>query len=130
MNKNKKEKIKSIIDSLEKIESKLNGESSISPTERKQVDSLVIMAKDALKSSKQLEENTDEGLPSESGKYNKMNYIDVLKQALQAENDAIEIGLELIELAPSSDTKKLIEITNDENDHSQIYQSIINRIEK
>ncbi len=77
---------------------------------------------------KQIENHLDEGLPSESGKYTDMSYAEVLEKALQMENDAIEIGLMLLELAPKQDCKKLIEITNDENDHSLIYQGIINRL--
>ena len=32
------------------------------------------------------------------------------------------------EIAPTKDAKKLVEIANDENDHSQIYQGLLNKI--
>jgi rubrerythrin len=52
-------------------------------------------------------------------------YLDVLKAANKMENDAIEIGLKLISLAPPEDIARVVEITGDENDHSRIYQAMI-----
>lgn len=54
-------------------------------------------------------------------------YLDVLQQAKAMENDAIAIGLKLLTLAPPEDIDRLVEITNDENDHSKIYDSILIR---
>ena len=54
----------------------------------------------------EIENKLDEGLPSESGKYNGMNYEEILSRALQMENDAVEINLMLLEIAPDEDRKK------------------------
>jgi len=58
------------------------------------------------------------------------SYLEVLRRAKRMENDAIAIGLQLIALAPIRDRDKLIEITNDENDHDKIYTEILERYEK
>lgn len=57
------------------------------------------------------------------------NYLSVLQRARSMENDAIEIGLELILYAPEQDLPKLAEIAKDENDHDRIYASILSRYE-
>lgn len=76
---------------------------------------------------REIEKHLDEGLPSKSGKYDGMSYIEILEKALQMENDAAEINLMLLEKAKPQDREKFIEIANDENDHSLIYQGIISR---
>jgi rubrerythrin len=43
------------------------------------------------------------------------------------ENDAIEIGLKLLSVAPPETIAQLVEITADENDHSRIYTEMIER---
>lgn len=85
--------------------------------------------KHSIPSLRQAEENVDEGSPLDSGKYKNMSFIDILKVALSMEADAIEIGLALIEKSTPKYKDKLVEITNDENDHSQIYNGIINDLE-
>ena len=68
------------------------------------------------------------GMPSEVESYKGMSYEEVIRKALESEKEAIFLGLYAIELAPDKDIKKLIEITNDENDHSKIYQQILDRL--
>ncbi len=65
----------------------------------------------------------------EAGRDSPRTYLDVLKEANSKENDAIALGLELIALAPPEDISSLLEITNDENDHSRIYAAILARFE-
>lgn len=72
----------------------------------------------------------DGGLPSENVDYKGMSYIEALYKARQMENDAIEINLYLLEIAPESDSKTFIEIATDENDHDSQYVKIIEREEK
>lgn len=72
----------------------------------------------------------DGGLPSENKEWSGMTYIEALYKAREMENDAIEINLLLLELAPEKDSKSFIEIANDENDHDKIYAKIIERIER
>ena len=66
---------------------------------------------------------------SVAGKDAPDNYLSVLQRARAMENDAIEIGLELILYAPEGDLPKLAEIAKDENDHDRIYASILSRYE-
>ncbi len=75
-----------------------------------------------------LKKGLTEGLPTESEKYKGMSYKEALEKALLAENEAIELNALLIELAPEKDAKKFVEILSDENDHSQIYQGILNKL--
>ena len=68
------------------------------------------------------------GMPSEVDAYKGMDFKEVLEKAMAAEKEAIFLGLYLIEIAPTKYIKKFIEITNDENDHSKIYQQIFDEI--
>lgn len=70
------------------------------------------------------------GMPSEVDYYKGLTYEQVISKALEGEKEAIFLGLYAIELAPDKDIKKLIEITNDENSHSVIYQDILDRLSK
>jgi len=54
-------------------------------------------------------------------------YLDVLRAARSMENDAIAVGLKLMQLAPPGDLGQLAEITNDENDHDRIYSAFLAR---
>ena len=54
-------------------------------------------------------------------------YLGVLQQAVEMEHEAIAAGLKLVSLCPPEDINQLIEITNDENDHSRIYIDILRR---
>lgn len=131
MNKNKNydSLILDMIGKVEVLEDRLNS-NNITKKEmkniKKNLDSLVEELN--VLNENEIEEKLDEGLPSESGKYNSMNYEEILARALQMENDAVEINLMLLEIAPDEDRKKFVEIANDENDHSLIYQGILNRI--
>lgn len=123
--------INNLIDKIDDIENKINNKriSKDSKIElKRQVKVLDKQIKNLVLNESQIEENLDEGLPSESGKYDGMSYKEILERAIQMENDAIEINLMLLEIAPSKDAKKLVEIANDENDHSQIYQGLLNKI--
>ena len=123
--------INNLIDKIDDIENKINNKriSKDSKIElKKQVKVLDKQIKNLVLNESQIEENLDEGLPSESGKYDGMSYKEILERAIQMENDAIEINLMLLEIAPTKDAKKLVEIANDENDHSQIYQGLLNKI--
>ena len=123
--------IKSLLDKINNIENKINNKkiSKDSKEElKKQIKALDIQIKNEVLNENQIDENLDEGLPSESGKYDGMSYKEILERAIQMENDAIEINLMLLEIAPIKDAKKLVEIANDENDHSQIYQGLLNKI--
>ena len=123
--------INNLIDKIDDIENKINNKriSKDSKIElKRQVKVLDKQIKNLVLNESQIEENLDEGLPSESGKYNGMSYKEILERAIQMENDAIEINLMLLEIAPTKDAKKLVEIANDENDHSQIYQGLLNKI--
>lgn len=74
-------------------------------------------------------ELVDEGSPLESGRYDDMTYAQMVAAALQSENEATEIALALIEKTDNeNDIKKFVEIANDENDHSLVYQGILNRL--
>lgn len=66
----------------------------------------------------------------EAGKDSEETYIDVLQRASEMENDAIAMGLKLLALCPQEDIDQLIEITNDENDHSRIYADILRRYQE
>ena len=131
MNKNKNydSLILDMIGKVEVLEGRLNS-NNITKKEmkniKKNLDSLVEELN--VLNENEIEEKLDEGLPSESGKYNSMDYEEILARALQMENDAVEINLMLLEIAPDEDRKKFVEIANDENDHSLIYQGILNRI--
>lgn len=123
--------INNLIDKIDNIENKINNKriSKDSKIElKRQVKALDKQIKNLVLNESQIEENLDEGLPSESGKYDGMSYKEILERAIQMENDAIEINLMLLEIAPTKDAKKLVEIANDENDHSQIYQGLLNKI--
>lgn len=123
--------INNLIDKIDDIENKINNKriSKDSKKElKKQVKILDEQIKNLVLNENQIEENLDEGLPSESGKYDGMSYKEILERAIQMENDSIEINLMLLEIAPTKDAKKLVEIANDENDHSQIYQGLLNKI--
>lgn len=125
--------IDSLINKIDNIENKINNKrlSKDSKEElKKQVKILDKQIKNLVLNENQIDENLDEGLPSESGKYDGMSYKEILERAIQMENDAIEINLMLLEIAPSKDAKKLVEIANDENDHSQIYQGLLNKIKE
>ena len=119
-----------IIKKIEKCESKLNSD-VISKRDKKKLRNTLDELAEELKvlNENELEKKLDEGLPSETGKYNGMDYEEILARALQMENDAVEINLMLLEIAPDEDRKKFVEIANDENDHSLIYQGIINRLQ-
>ena len=129
MNKNYDSLILDMIGKVEVLEDRLNS-NNITKKEmkniKKNLDSLVEELN--VLNENEIEEKLDEGLPSESGKYNSMDYEEILARALQMENDAVEINLMLLEIAPDEDRKKFVEIANDENDHSLIYQGILNRI--
>ena len=131
MNKNKNydSLVLDMIGKIEVLEDRLNS-NNITKKEmkniKKNLDSLVEELN--VLNENEIEEKLDEGLPSESGKYNSMDYEEILARALQMENDAVEINLMLLEIAPDEDRKKFVEIANDENDHSLIYQGILNRI--
>lgn len=125
--------INSLIDKINDIENKINNKriSKDSKEElKKQVKVLDKQIKNLVLNENQIEENLDEGLPSESGKYDGMSYKEILERAIQMENDAIEINLMLLEIASPKDAKKLVEIANDENDHSQVYQGLLNKIKE
>ena len=128
-NKSQDALIFDMLKKVENLESKLNSK-SINKGDKKilkrNIDSLVEELN--VLNENEIEEKLDEGLPSESGKYKSMNYEEILARALQMENDAVEINLMLLEIAPDEDRKKFVEIANDENDHSLIYQGILNRI--
>lgn len=123
--------INNLINKIDDIENKINNKriSKDSKEElKRQVKVLDKQIKNLVLNENQIEENLDEGLPSESGKYDGMSYKEILERAIQMENDSIEINLMLLEIAPTKDAKKLVEIANDENDHSQIYQGLLNKI--
>ena len=125
--------INNLIDKIDDIENKINNKriSKDSKKElKKQVKILDEQIKNLVLNENQIEENLDEGLPSESGKYDGMSYKEILERAIQMENDAIEINLMLLEIASPKDAKKLVEIANDENDHSQVYQGLLNKIKE
>lgn len=58
-----------------------------------------------------------------------LTYPQRVLQALQGEFEAIGITTNLIPFAPPEDIAQLVEITNDENDHAQIYAAILARYE-
>lgn len=130
MNKTSDEKILGMIDKLDELEDKINN-NKVSKKEIKKIKKNVDEMIEELNvlNENEIENKLDEGLPSESGKYNGMDYEEILSRALQMENDAVEINLMLLEIAPDEDRKKFVEIANDENDHSLIYQGIINRLQ-
>lgn len=130
MNKTSDEKILGMIDKLDELEDKINN-NKVSKKEIKKIKKNVDEMIEELNvlNENETENKLDEGLPSESGKYNGMDYEEILSRALQMENDAVEINLMLLEIAPDEDRKKFVEIANDENDHSLIYQGIINRLQ-
>lgn len=130
MNKTSDEKILGMIGKLDELEDKINN-NKVSKKEIKKIKKNVDEMIEELNvlNENEIENKLDEGLPSESGKYNGMNYEEILSRALQMENDAVEINLMLLEIAPDEDRKKFVEIANDENDHSLIYQGIINRLQ-
>lgn len=55
----------------------------------------------------------------------RVKYIEMLKVAKAAENQAIQIPGILMALAPAEDLSKLLEIQNDENDHDAIYTDLL-----
>lgn len=130
MNKTSDEKILGMIDKLDELEDKINN-NKVSKKEIKKIKKNVDEMIEELNvlNENEIENKLDEGLPSESGKYNGLDYEEILSRALQMENDAVEINLMLLEIAPDEDRKKFVEIANDENDHSLIYQGIINRLQ-
>lgn len=130
MNKTSDEKILGMIDKLDELEDKINN-NKVSKKEIKKIKKNVDEMIEELNvlNENEIKNKLDEGLPSESGKYNGMDYEEILSRALQMENDAVEINLMLLEIAPDEDRKKFVEIANDENDHSLIYQGIINRLQ-
>jgi hypothetical protein len=70
------------------------------------------------------------GLPSEVKGYEGLTYRQVIEKALAGEKEAIFLGLYAIELATSkADIKNLIDITNDENDHSVKYQAMLDGLD-
>ena len=125
-----KDTINNWIDKIDDIENKINNKriSKDSKIElKRQVKALDKQIRNLVLNESQIEENLDEGLPSESGKYDGMSYKEILERAIQMENDAIEINLMLLEIAATKDAKKLVEIANDENDHSQIYPGLLKK---
>ena len=129
LTKDEKKALLLVLDKLEAMEKKLNPTVDSKPT--KAMVKKQKKAKDEITkvpNEKQIEENLSEGLPSESEKYEGMSYEEVLEKALLAESEAIELNALLIELATDKDIKKFVEILSDENDHSQIYQGVLNRI--
>lgn len=137
VNKNRKNIMKDsafkLLSEIETLDQELNSSRKLSKRKiRKIKDRISTLDSEVnnLITGEQLEENLDEGLPSESGKYDGMSYEEVLKRALQMESDAVEINLMLLEMAPQKDRKRFIEIANDENDHSLIYLDILNSLQK
>ena len=80
------------------------------------------------KSKDKLPKTDTGGMPSEVDEFKGLTYEQVIEKALEAEKEAIFLGLYAIELAPEKDIKKLVEITNDENDHSKVYQDILDSL--
>lgn len=125
-----KNKIKELWKTLDSLEKKLE----IATNE--EMKSIKIQINDAeteinkLANEEQIENDlVDESSPLESGRYDGMNYKQMVAAALQGENEATEIALALIEKADNEeDIKKFVEIANDENDHSLTYQGILNRL--
>lgn len=109
LNDSQKAVLLAAMDQLDYLQSKID---------HKTIDNKVVLKDD------------DGGLPSENVDYKGMSYIEALYKARQMENDAIEINLYLLEIAPESDSKTFIEIATDENDHDKIYAKIIEREEK
>ena len=131
MNKTSNEKILGMIDKLDELEDKINN-NKVSKKEIKKIKKNVDEMIEELNvlNENEIENKLDEGLPSESGKYNGMNYEEILSRALQMENDAVEINLMLLEIAPDEDRKKFVEIANDENDHSldRVYHQTVKKV--
>lgn len=105
----------------------------ITPKQKKELrlmlDALMEQKEEIVKQKDALPENEDTGgMPSEVEAYKGLTYKQVIEKALEAEKEAIFLGLYAIELAPDKDIKSLVEITNDENDHSGIYQRILDRL--
>ena len=117
MNDSQKEVLLQAMQRLDELQSQL-GKTTTSKPKAKAKDSVKkVVAKD------------DGGLPSESEEWKGLTYIEALYRAREMENEAIEINLLLLELAPEKDAKKFIEIANDENDHDAVYVKIIKRLE-
>ena len=70
------------------------------------------------------------GDPSKVEGYAGMSYKEVLERALDAESEAIFLGLYAVQLAKDKDDiKNLVEVTNDENHHVEVYRKILNKLE-
>lgn len=128
------DRVLELYDAIEDLESKMNRGVKVSIQD---VEKIKQQVKDAesdrpnqLYNEEQIEEDlVDEGSPLESGRYDGMSYKQIVAAALQGENEATEIALALIEKADNEeDIAKFVEIANDENDHSLVYQGILNRL--
>jgi len=111
------------IESLEKLEKKLNPNKKFD-----ELDEVKKIMDTEIEEEELTEDEETEPEPEQEDQT--MSYLEALTIAVQMEADAIEHGLLLIELAPEGDAKNLIEIVNDENDHSVIYNKILRRIKK
>lgn len=70
------------------------------------------------------------GDPTKVEGFEGMSYKEVLERALDAENEAIFLGLYAVQLASDKDDiKELVEVTNDENHHVEVYRKILDRLE-
>lgn len=124
---NRKEMLMSLSGELQSVLGEIEKRRGGKPVEKQIVKPTVkpvdVMFADALP------DNVDTGgMPSEVRGYEGLTYEEVIRKALEAEKEAIFLGLYAIELAPDKDIKELVEITNDENDHSAIYERVLKRL--
>lgn len=55
------------------------------------------------------------------------SYLDTLREAQRMEESSIEIALALAQLAPKSALNEILEIAQDEDDHSGVYRRLVER---
>jgi rubrerythrin len=55
------------------------------------------------------------------------SYLDTLREAQRMEEDSIEIALALAQLAPKSALDEILEIAQDEDDHSGVYRRLVEK---
>lgn len=99
-----------------------------SPTGKKKIGKEVVEEFNEESKGKEIPERvTDEGLRelniSDEEKHRR--YVEILKIAKAAENQAIKIPMIAMAFAPEEDIAQLAEVQNDENDHDAIYTDLL-----
>ena len=56
---------------------------------------------------------------------NKVEYIELLKQALAAETETVRLYVAIMAIAPTEDVEKFLELNADETDHQAIIADLL-----